>query len=97
MTIDEAKHNLTQIEQEYNDLNQKKIKAQKEFNKSLIDNLPPGFKIKSKTYSGDYETWYELHFNSNCVWTNYDKQDPELSLAKKAHEFYKFMQDANLV
>lgn len=98
MTLDEAKQNLKQIEKEYFELKSKMDCAKEDVDNAIIDNLPLGFEIKTRFYSGSYDRYYVLYFNNKHVCeTSSDENTEKLNLAKKAHELYKFMVDTNLV
>ena len=98
MTLEEAKHNLKQAEDEYSncirkceELKASKNYAQKALNEALIKNLPHGFKIVCKFYSGSYDRYWYLEYNGSAVCSHYNEEEAELTLAKKAHELFQFI------
>jgi hypothetical protein len=104
MTIQEAENNLKEIQNKISDcnrtLNQLKIEestAQEVLSKALIKNLPPGFKIRTKFYSGSYDRYFDLNYNEKTICSRDEGPGAELALANKAHELFNFMKVGSIV
>jgi len=104
MTIQEAENNLKEIQnkisdckRELNRLNVDESVAQEVLSKALIKNLPPGFKIVVKFYSGSYDRYFDLNYNEKTICSRDERPGVELALANKAHELFNFMKDGGIV
>jgi len=104
MTIQEAENNLKEVRQKISNcqttlsqLKQEESASQKALDEALTHNLPPGFKIVVKFYSGSYDRYFDMSYNGNFICSRDEGPGAELALANKAHELFAFMKVGGIV